>query len=211
MAKLVAAGGHFVELTQAVNTVGSDASTTIPITADLGLEPVHFSIIVNGLDALVTPAAGALVLVNGSPVGSERKLNEGDKIQAGALELNFEPGPIEAIPPATQPEAHPEPAPLDEGSPVDTSSLQTDSTETSDPVGIEANTPEEFAPASVSDLFAEGPVPAVTPPAEETADKASSSTLAKAGIGLAIVAILAAVGILGWQNRGLASDLLVLL
>ncbi|MEM9481152.1 MAG: hypothetical protein AAGA58_15980, partial [Verrucomicrobiota bacterium] len=41
--------------------------------------------------------------------------------------------------------------------------------------------------------------------------KASSSTLAKAGIGLAIVAILAAVGILGWQNRGLASDLLVLL
>ncbi|MEM0896270.1 MAG: hypothetical protein AAGJ79_05230 [Verrucomicrobiota bacterium] len=231
MAKLVAAGGHFVELTQAVNTVGSDTSTTIPISADLGLDPVHFSITLSDSEAVVTPAAGALVLVNGSPVGAERQLNEGDKIQAGALELKFEPGPVPVATPEISPSplANPESAPaaiiLQEPASVDPMPLESTSLDPkpAEPVAEDAAEPappaesgeptadDSSSPATVTDLFAAGPVAMEAPVDESSKGGLTRSLLVKVGTGLSVVAILAALGVLGWQNRGLASDLLVTL
>lgn len=90
MAKLIAQSGHTLDLPTRRVTLGESSNCDIPLSAGLGLAPVHFEIepVSDGNYVLRDVSGGAGLTVNDQIV-KELTLNHGNVIGAGALRLGF--------------------------------------------------------------------------------------------------------------------------
>jgi len=110
VARLVADGGHCVELQKERTRLGADPYNEIPIQAGLGLAPTHF-VIHQSLAGHVIVGEGETI-VDGEPIEAPMALAHGTTIRAGGLELRYETDspPPQVTEPVQAPSPQPQPS-----------------------------------------------------------------------------------------------------